>query len=73
MELLTRYGSEETNANLDKLGGASWQGRKARMKRRIREMAEELIKVAAARETRAAPVFTSPDGAYNEFVDALPL
>ena len=72
MELLTRYGSDETNANLDKLGGASWQGRKARMKRRIREMAEELIKIAAARETRAAPVFTVPDGAYNEFVTRFP-
>ena len=72
MELLTRYGSDETNANLDKLGGASWQGRKARLKKRIREMAEELIKIAAARETRPAPVFTVPDGAYNEFVTRFP-
>ena len=72
MELLTRYGSDETSANLDKLGGASWQGRKARMKKRIREMAEELIKIAAARETRPAPVFTVPDGAYNEFVTRFP-
>jgi transcription-repair coupling factor (superfamily II helicase) len=72
MELLTRYGSDEAGANLDKLGGASWQGRKARMKKRIREMAEELIKIAAARETKAAPVFTAPDGAYNEFVTRFP-
>jgi transcription-repair coupling factor (superfamily II helicase) len=72
MELLTRYGSDEAGANLDKLGGASWQGRKARMKKRIREMAEELIKIAAARETKAAPVFTAPEGAYNEFVTRFP-
>jgi transcription-repair coupling factor (superfamily II helicase) len=72
MELLTRYGSDEAGANLDKLGGASWQGRKARMKKRIREMAEELIKIAAARETKAAPVFAAPDGAYNEFVTRFP-
>ncbi len=51
MELLTRYGSDEADAHLDKLGGASWQSRKARPKKRIREMAEELIKIAAARET----------------------
>ncbi|MGA7325454.1 MAG: transcription-repair coupling factor [Rhodomicrobium sp.] len=68
MELLTRYGSDEAGANLDKLGGASWQHRKARLKKRIREMAEELIKVAAARETKPAPVLNIPDGAYNEFV-----
>ena len=42
------------------------------MKRRIREMAEELIKIAAARETRAAPVLTVPDGAYTEFVTRFP-
>ena len=42
------------------------------MKRRIREMAEELIKVAAAREIRAASVFSMPDGAYNEFVTRFP-
>ncbi len=72
MELLTRYGSDDAGANLDKLGGASWQGRKARLKKRIREMAEELIKVAAARETRPAPVFHVPEGAYNEFVTRFP-
>ncbi len=72
MELLTRYGSDDADANLDKLGGASWQGRKARLKQRIREMANELIKVAALRETRPAPVFTLPDGAYNEFLSRFP-
>jgi transcription-repair coupling factor (superfamily II helicase) len=72
MELLTRYGSSEDGAALDKLGGASWQGRKARMKKRIREMAEELIKVAALRETKPAPVFRIPDGAYNEFLARFP-
>ncbi|HZV21170.1 MAG TPA: transcription-repair coupling factor, partial [Hyphomicrobiales bacterium] len=72
MELLSRYGSEEAGASLDKLGGASWQNRKARLKKRIREMAAELIKVAAARETKPAPVFTPPDGAYNEFVARFP-
>ncbi len=72
MELLTRYGSDDAGANLDKLGGASWQGRKARLKKRIREMAEELIKVAALRETKPAPIFQVPDGAYNEFLTRFP-
>jgi transcription-repair coupling factor (superfamily II helicase) len=72
MDLLTRYGSDDAGAHLDKLGGASWQGRKARMKKRIREMAEELIKVAALRETRPAPVFKVTEGAYNEFLARFP-
>ncbi|MGO9483381.1 MAG: transcription-repair coupling factor [Rhodomicrobium sp.] len=72
MELLTRYGSDDAGAALDKLGGASWQGRKARLKKRIREMAEELIKVAALRETKPAPVFQVPEGAYTEFLARFP-
>ena len=73
MELLTRYGSDDDGAHaLDKLGGASWQGRKARLKKRIREMAEELIKVAALRETRPAPIMVPPEGAYNEFLARFP-
>ncbi|WP_127076090.1 transcription-repair coupling factor [Rhodomicrobium lacus] len=72
MELLTRYGSDEGDGQLDKLGGASWQGRKARLKKRIREMAEELIKVAALREMKPAPVLQVSDGAYNEFVTRFP-
>ena len=49
LELLSRYGSEDTEAPLDRLGGAGWQGRKARMKNRIREIAHGLIKIAAER------------------------
>ena len=55
IELLSRYGSEEAGVQLDKLGGVGWQTRKARLKNRIREMAGELIKIAAARQLREAP------------------
>ena len=51
IELLSRYGSEETHVDLDRLGGGAWQARKARMKSRIREIANELIKIAAERQT----------------------
>ncbi len=46
LELLSRYGSE--SGELDKLGGAGWQTRKARLKKRVREMAGELVRIAAA-------------------------
>ena len=55
IELLSRYGSEETGVELDRLGGGAWQARKARMKSRIREIANELIKIAAERLLREAP------------------
>ena len=52
---LSRYGSEDTDVELDRLGGTGWQTRKARMKNRIREIAHELIKIAAERQLREAP------------------
>ena len=67
IELLSRYGGEDASVQLDKLGGVAWQARKSRMKQRIREMAAALMKVAAARATKTAPVLTPTEGAYDEF------
>ncbi len=72
IELLTRYGSEDTEAALDRLGGGGWQARKARLKQRIREMARGLIKIAAARLMREAPRLNVPDGLYDEFAARFP-
>ncbi|CAN5247015.1 transcription-repair coupling factor [soil metagenome] len=71
IELLSRYGSESEGVTLDRLGGEAWQRRKARMKERSREIAGELIKVAAIRATRIAPV-AQPDSAFPQFVDRFP-
>ena len=56
----------------DKLGGVGWQTRKARMKKRIREIAHGLIKLAAQRMLRKAPVMTPPAGLYDEFCAKFP-
>jgi transcription-repair coupling factor (superfamily II helicase) len=72
IELLSRYGSEsEGGATLDSLGGEAWQRRKSRMKERIREIAGELINVAALRATRPG-IVAEPDGSYPAFVDRFP-
>ncbi|HEX5259589.1 MAG TPA: transcription-repair coupling factor [Sphingomicrobium sp.] len=71
IELLSRYGSESEGVSLDSLGGEAWQRRKARMKERIREIAGELIKVAAMRATRPG-VVAEPDASYPAFVDRFP-
>lgn len=72
VDLLSRYGSEETAVELDRLGGGNWQARKARMKSRIREIAGELIKIAAERQLLEAPRLTVGPGAYDEFCAGFP-
>ncbi|MBL8550409.1 MAG: transcription-repair coupling factor [Hyphomonadaceae bacterium] len=72
IELVSRYGSEDAEAQLDKLGGVAWQSRKARAKQRLREMAEELIRIAAARAAKTADAVTPPEGAYDEFCARFP-
>ncbi|MBX7502501.1 transcription-repair coupling factor [Qipengyuania sp. YG27] len=69
IDVLSRYGSSEEAVQLDKLGGEAWQKRRARLKERIREIAGELLKVAAQRALRKAPVLEVEDGAYNQFLD----
>ena len=72
IELLSRYGSDAEGVQLDKLGGVAWQSRKARLKNRLREIASELIKIAAMRQLKDAPVIVPPDGAFDEFVARFP-
>jgi transcription-repair coupling factor (superfamily II helicase) len=72
VELLSRYGSEESGVELDRLGSHNWQARKARMKSRIQEIASDLIKVAAERQLREAPRLTVGPGAYDEFCAGFP-
>ncbi len=72
IELLTRYGSDEQGIGLDKLGGGAWQAKKAKLKERIREMAGQLIKTAAARELKPGEILAPPEGAYDEFCARFP-
>jgi transcription-repair coupling factor (superfamily II helicase) len=67
VDLLTRYGSEDAGVQLDRLGGAAWQARRAKLKQRVKEMADELIRIAAARELKTAHKFVAHEGAYEEF------
>jgi transcription-repair coupling factor (superfamily II helicase) len=70
VELLSRYGHEE--GLLDRLGGGAWQARKARLKARIREMAERLIRVAAERTLRTAPELSPPEHDWDAFCARFP-
>ncbi len=72
IDLLSLYShSNNDSIELDKLGAASWQYRKAKAKDRIKEIAFELINLEAKRKMSAAPIIT-PDSRYNEFISHFP-
>jgi len=72
IDLLTRYGADSESAQLDRLGSASWQGRKARAKEKLREMADGLIRLAAARALKVGVQIDPPSGLYDEFCAQFP-
>jgi len=72
IDVLSRYGAGEEAAALDRLGGVAWQSRKARLKQRIADMADRLIKIAAERAIRRGETMSPPEGAYEEFCARFP-
>ena len=72
IDLLSRYGSESEGVPLDKLGGAAWQARKARMKQRLLDIADKLIQIAAARMVRQGAILEAADSVYEEFSARFP-
>lgn len=72
IDLLSRYGADVSDAQLDKLGGVAWQARKAKLKKRLLDMADALIRIAAERATRHAEPLTAPEGIYDEFAARFP-
>jgi transcription-repair coupling factor (superfamily II helicase) len=72
IEVLSRYGTEDANVALDKLGAISWQSRKSRVKKRIKDIADELIAVAAQRQLKEGEPMAPQEGAYEEFAARFP-
>ncbi|MBC7146159.1 MAG: transcription-repair coupling factor [Thioclava marina] len=70
IELLSRYGHEE--GLLDKLGGGAWQAKKAKLKERIREIADKLMRIAAERHLRQAPILEAPHHEWEAFAARFP-
>ena len=72
IELLSRFGSSDSAVVLDKLGGAAWQARKSKLKERLREIADQLIKTAAARTLREGRKLNVSDQVFQEFCAKFP-
>jgi transcription-repair coupling factor (superfamily II helicase) len=68
-----RYvGAEGVPPRLDKLGGATWEKAKARVRHALRDMAKELLSVHAARELAEGFAFSPRDRALEEFEAGFP-
>ncbi|CAA7613868.1 transcription-repair coupling factor [Magnetospirillum sp. SS-4] len=72
IDVLTRFGSEQAGVSLDKLGGTAWQSRKAKLKKRIRDIADQLIGIAAQRQLRQGETLIPAEGLYDEFCARFP-
>ncbi len=72
IEVLSRFGDSEASVQLDKLGGAGWQARKAKAKKDLMAMADHLLSIAAARQLKKAPSLHISDGLYQEFAARFP-
>jgi transcription-repair coupling factor (superfamily II helicase) len=72
IDVLSRYGSSEDAVMLDRLGGEAWQKRRSRLRERIREIAGELMEVAAQRALRKAPVLQAEGSGFDQFVEKFP-
>ncbi len=70
IELLSRFGQDD--AELDKLGSSAWQNKKARLKKKIFEMADSLIKLAADRATKRGLTVQPPEFLWNTFCSRFP-
>ncbi len=71
-DLIQKYaaGDADVSPRLDRLGGGSWSRRKSRVKKAVREMAAELLRLAAVRHAAEGFAF-SPDSPWQrEFEDA---
>lgn len=72
IDVISRYGIEDDNILLDTLGGMAWQAKKAKVKQKIRDIAEKLIKIAAERHLKKADTFIPPQGMFDEFCSHFP-
>lgn len=72
LDLVQKYSSSESGhtPQLDKLGGIGWAKTKAKAKRAMRDMAEELLKLYAERSVVDGYAFTADGPWHKEFDDA---
>jgi transcription-repair coupling factor (superfamily II helicase) len=72
IETLSRYGSANEEVGLDKLGSSSFERRQEKIKEKIKDIAYDLIKVAAQRKTKRSPSFDYNVESFEAFCKDFP-
>ena len=67
INLISRYGDENSLVQLDRLGGANWKNRRDKIRQKIKVSAQELINVAAQRQIAKANIYEIENHFYHEF------
>ncbi len=71
LDLVQKY-TGASRPPVDRLGGTTWERAKTRVKKAMRDMAEELLKLYAARKTVVGHAFSPDTHWQQEFEDAFP-
>ncbi|MSO13751.1 transcription-repair coupling factor [Rickettsiales endosymbiont of Trichoplax sp. H2] len=70
-DLITKYGGDSENSNLDQLGKSSWSTRRTKAKNKIAKIAKKLIAIAAERKIKKGielhPIYSSYEKFCNSF------
>ncbi len=73
LDLVTPYqGADATPPKLDKLGGATWDARRAKVRDAIAQLASDLLLIQARRALAKAPAFAGRDELYLAFEESFP-
>jgi transcription-repair coupling factor (superfamily II helicase) len=71
MDLVQRFrGAGESKPTLDRMGGATWTRTKSRIKAKMRDMADELLKLYASRKMTEGFIYSPDSNWQREFEDA---
>ena len=73
LDLVQKYiGSEGNSPKINKLGGAEWQKAKAKVRKSINEIAQDLVKLYATRSTLKGHKFSKDTEWQNQFEEEFP-
>jgi transcription-repair coupling factor (superfamily II helicase) len=62
-----KYVGSTVGMRLDRLGGTAWEKTRERVRRQLTDIAHELVRLYAERQTRRGHAFSAPDDLYRNF------
>lgn len=69
IDLITKYSEPNILVKLDSLGSSKWSERKAKIRQKIKDISNDLIRIASKRKLLKAPIISRKNGEYEEFIN----